>query len=105
MRPAPSPAPWRLFWTVAALQVVDLGTTYAVLSAGGREGNPFMRDFILTPIAPVLKAFALVFLAALIVGSSTRGRPAPDRLRVALWTILGVYVVLVLNNLSALVIR
>ncbi len=105
MRPAPSPGLWGLFWILAALQVVDLGTTYAVLSAGGREGNPFMREVILTPMAPVLKAFALVFLAALIVGSVTRGRPAPHRLRVAMWIVFGVYAVLVLNNVSILVIR
>jgi len=91
---------WRLFWAVAALQAGDLVTTYGMLSAGGREGNMFMRDVILTPVAPMVKALALVFLAGLIATSRQRGRPAPHRLVIAAWIIVGVYVVTVLNNVS-----
>jgi hypothetical protein len=105
--PLPSPVSdnvfvtlWRQFWIVAALQAGDLVTTYGMLSAGGREGNLFMQDVILTPVAPMVKALALVFLAGLIVTSRQRGRPAPHRLVVAAWIIVGVYVVIVLNNVS-----
>ncbi len=90
---------WGLFWALAALQAVDLLTTYEFLSTGkAREGNLFMKSVILTPMAPVLKAFALVFLATLIVGSVTRGRPAPRRLMVAMWVIFAAYIVIALNN-------
>lgn len=91
---------WGLFWVLAALQAVDLLTTYEFLATGkAREGNIFMKSVILTPMAPVLKAFALIFLATLIVGSLTRGRPKPRRLMITMWIIFAVYVVIVLNNL------
>src|SRR3989304_8212015 len=93
---------WRLFWAVAALQAGDLVTTYGMLSAGGGEGNVFMRDVILPPVAPMVKALALVFLAGLIVTSRQRGRPAPHRLVVAAWIIVGGYVVIVLKHVSIL---
>lgn len=93
---------WKLFWGLAALQVADLVTTYFILSSGGREGNILMREVILTPMAPVLKVFALVFLATLIVGSTGRGRPAPHRLKVMMWVITSAYVVIVLNNIGIL---
>ena len=102
MRATSSVALWRLFWSLAVLQVADLVTTYRILSAGGREGNILMREVVLTPMAPVLKAFALVFLATLIVGSNGRGRPAPHRLAVAMWVIFAAYVVTVLNNIGIL---
>ena len=90
---------WGLFWALVALQAVDLLTTYEFLATGkAREGNVFMRSVILTPLAPVLKAFALVFLATLIVGSITRGRPAPHRLMVVMWAMFAAYVLIVLNN-------
>jgi hypothetical protein len=91
---------WRQFWAIAFLQVADLWTTYRLLEAGGREGNLLMREVILTPMAPVVKALALVFLAALIVRSQRHGRPNPRRLAVLGWVVLGIYVVTVVNNLS-----
>lgn len=99
MKPTSSRTLWGLFWALAVLQLVDLVTTYEFLATGkGREGNVFMKSFIHTPMAPVLKAFALIFLATLIVGSMTRGRPAPHRLMVMMWVILAAYVVIALNN-------
>lgn len=103
MKPTSSRTLWGLFWTLAALQIVDLVTTYEFLAAGkGREGNFFMKSFIHTPIAPVLKALALVFLATLIVASITRGQPAPYRLAVAMWVIFGAYVLIAVNNILIL---
>lgn len=90
---------WGLFWALAALQAIDLLTTYEFLSTGkAREGNIFVKSVILTPIAPLLKAFALVFLATLVVRSLTYGRPAPRRLMIAMWVIFAAYVVVTLNN-------
>ena len=97
------PLLWRLFWALAALQIVDLASTYLIITRGGREGNIFMRDVIHTPLAPVVKGFALLFLAGLIVSSRQRGRPAPHRLTMITWLILGIYVVTVLNNASILI--
>ncbi|MDR7482941.1 MAG: DUF5658 family protein [Armatimonadota bacterium] len=91
---------WRQFWALAAFQVADLWTTYRLLEGGGREGNVLMREVILTPMAPVVKALALVFLAALIVRSQRHGHPSPRRLAVAVWLVLGVYTVTIVNNLS-----
>ncbi|MDR7556525.1 MAG: DUF5658 family protein [Armatimonadota bacterium] len=91
---------WCQFWTIALFQAADLWTTYRLLEAGGREGNPLMREVILTPMAPIVKAFALVFLAALIVRSQRYGRPSPRRLAVLGWIVLGLYAVTVVNNLS-----
>ena len=93
---------WRLFWALTALQAIDLITTYLILGRGGREGNVFMREVILTPLAPVVKGFALLFLSALILSSLSRGRPAPRRLTVVTWVILGFYVATVVNNASVL---
>lgn len=91
---------WRQFWAIAAFQVADLWTTYRLLEAGGREGNVLMREVILTPMAPVVKALALVFLAALIVRSQRHGRPSPRRLAATAWVILGIYAITIVNNLS-----
>ena len=96
------PVLWRLFWALAALQVADLATTYVIIGRGGREGNVFMRQVIHTPLAPVTKGFALLFLAALIFSSLERGRPGPRRLTLITWVILGIYVVTVLNNAGIL---
>lgn len=96
------PALWRLFWALAALQVADLATTYLLIGRGGREGNIFMREVVLTPLAPVTKGFALIFIAALIFSSLERGRPAPHRLTVIIWVIASIYLVTVLNNVGIL---
>jgi Domain of unknown function (DUF5658) len=82
--------------------VLDLITTYEFLADGAREGNVFLRELILTPMAPVLKAFALVFLAILVVRSIDHGRPAPHRLRLAMWFIVGIYTLVLANNLAIL---
>jgi hypothetical protein len=84
------------------LQLLDLITTYEFLADGAHEGNIFLRELILTPAVPVLKAFALVFLAILVVRSVDRGRPAPEHLRAAMWFIAAVYVLVVANNLIIL---
>ncbi|MCL6553137.1 MAG: DUF5658 family protein [Firmicutes bacterium] len=91
---------WRQFWVIAVLQVADLHTTYLVLEKGGREGNVFMKSLILTPLAPVVKALALAFFAALIVGSHRYGHPSPRRLAIAAWVVLGIYLVTIINNLA-----
>ncbi|MDR7419358.1 MAG: DUF5658 family protein [Armatimonadota bacterium] len=89
---------WRLFSGLAVLQVLDLITTYEFLVDGAHEGNVFLRELILTPAVPVLKAFALVFLAILVIRSVDHGRPPRRRLRAAMWFILAVYVLIVVNN-------
>jgi hypothetical protein len=89
-----------LFWVIAGLQVADLVTTYEILASGGREGNIFMKDVILTPMAPVVKALALVLLAAIVVRSQNYGSPKPHRLFALLWTVLVMYIVVIANNLS-----
>ena len=93
---------WRLFWVLAVLQVVDLITTYRVLSLGGREGNFFMRKVILTPMAPLLKTLALIFFALLIIGSTARGRPSPQRLTLVAFGLVALYLLVVINNFSHL---
>jgi hypothetical protein len=85
---------------LAVLQAVDLITTYQVLASGSHEGNWFMRAVILTPFAPVMKVLPLAFFAALIMLSTTRGRPAPGRLIIAAYVVVAVYVVIVGNNLT-----
>lgn len=87
---------------LATLQVLDLITTYELLIDGGREGNIFLRELILTPAVPVVKALALAFLAILVVRSIDHGRPAPQRLRTAMWFIITFYVLVVANNLFIL---
>jgi uncharacterized protein DUF5658 len=93
---------WRLFWILALLQAIDLITTYGVLSLGGREGNFFMRKVILTPMAPLLKTLALIFFALLIIGSTARGRPSPQRLTLVAFGLVALYLLVVINNVSHL---
>ena len=93
---------WRLFWVLAVLQVVDLVTTYGVLLSGGHEGNVFMRRVILTPMAPLLKTLALIFFALLIIGSTARGRPSPQRLTLVAFGLVALYLLVVINNISHL---
>jgi hypothetical protein len=100
--PAHSTGLWRLFCALAILQVADLITTYEFLAEGAHEGNVFLRELILTPTVPVLKAFALVFLALLVVRSIDHGRPAPRHLRLAMWFVLAIYTLVVANNLVIL---
>lgn len=82
-----------------ALQALDLATTYVALAAGAHEANPALRGFLFTPAAPVLKAFALVFLAILIIRSTARGWPAPARLLIVARLIVLIYLGIVANNL------
>jgi hypothetical protein len=91
---------WPLFWAIAGLQVADLATTYRVLRMGGREGNVLMKEIILTPMAPVVKALALVLLAAIVVRSQNYGSPRPKALYLLLWIVFGMYIVVLINNLS-----
>ena len=88
---------------LAFLQVVDLATTYfAIVTRVAHEGNPFLTGVLFTPDAPILKAFALVFLAILIVRSTSGGRPAPARLLIAVRVIVVLYLAIVLNNVIVL---
>lgn len=96
---------WRLFWVIAILQAIDLATTYLILLLGGREGNIFMRRMILTPVAPLAKALALVFFAVLIMRASSRGRPSPSRLIVAAYVVIAAYTVVTVNNVAILVLH
>jgi len=89
---------WAMFWLIVSLQAMDLATTYMALAAGAREGNPVLSGLLFTPAAPLFKAFAVVFLAILVVHSTTRGRPAPARLLVATRIIVLVYFAIVVNN-------
>jgi len=98
----PITALWRLFWGIAALQGIDLVTTYAVLASGGREGNIFLKQIILTPLAPILKLIALAFFAMLIAASGRLGKPDPRRLSIAGFAILIFYVLLDINNVIVL---
>lgn len=91
---------WLLFALLVVLQALDLLTTYLALAGGAREGNPMLRGLMFTPIAPVLKALALVFLAILIVRSVNWGRPLPARLLVTTRLIVLIYLVVVANNVS-----
>lgn len=94
---------WRHFWALAVLQAADLGTTYWAFSSGaGREGNVVLRGLELTPAAPVLKVFALIFLALLIIRSTRRGVPAPRRLLILTSTTLVAYTLIVVNNVRVL---
>ena len=102
MKTGSIPRLWRLFWVLAVLQAVDLITTYVVLSMGGREGNLFMRKVILTPMAPLLKTLALIFFALLIIGSTARGRPSPQRLTLVAFGLVALYLLVVINNVSHL---
>jgi hypothetical protein len=89
-----------LFWIIAGLQVADLVTTYEILDKGGREGNVFMKEVILTPLAPVVKALALLLLAAIVVRSQNYGSPRPPRLYALLWIVFAMYIVVIVNNVS-----
>jgi Domain of unknown function (DUF5658) len=100
--PTPAAILWRWFWVLAALQAADLATTHLLIASGGREGNIFMREIVLTPIAPAVKVGALIFVAALIFLSSGRGRPRPRRLLVMLWVVCAAYVWIVGNNIVIL---
>jgi NADH:ubiquinone oxidoreductase subunit 2 (subunit N) len=91
---------WPLFWAIAGLQVADLATTYQVLAMGGQEGNVFMKEVILTPMAPIVKGLALVLLAAIIVRSQNYGSPRPSRLYALLWIVLVMYLIILANNLA-----
>ncbi len=94
---------WRHFWALAILQAADLATTYWAFSAGrGHEGNVLLRGLELTPAAPVLKVFALIFLALLIIRGTGHGVPAPRRLLILTSTTLAAYTLIVLNNIIVL---
>lgn len=95
---------WLLFALLVVLQALDLLTTYLALAGGAREGNPMLRGLMFTPLAPVLKALALVFLAILIVRSVNWGRPLPARLLVTTRLIVLIYLVVVANN-ALLILR
>lgn len=95
---------WLLFALLVLLQALDLLTTYLAVAGGAREGNPMLRGLMFTPIAPVLKALALVFLAVLIVRSVNRGRPLPARLLATTRLIVLIYLVVVANN-ALLILR
>lgn len=90
---------WALFWLLLVLQAGDLASTYLALGAGAREGNVILRGVLYTPGIVVAKACALLFLAALIVRSTTLGRPAPRRLLVGARVIAVAYLAIVTNNL------
>ena len=89
---------WILFWLLVVLQAMDLATTYAALAKGAHEGNPALRGLLFTPVAPALKSLALVFFAILIVRSTNRGRPAPERLLAACRFVALIYLLIVANN-------
>jgi hypothetical protein len=91
---------WVLFWLLVLLQAMDLVTTYLALASGAHEGNPALRGILFTPLAPLIKAFPLVFLAILIVRGTTRGRPAPARLLTAARVIASLYLLIVANNVA-----
>jgi hypothetical protein len=94
---------WRHFWALAVLQAADLATTYRAFSTGaGHEGNLVLRGLELTPAAPVLKVFALIFLALLIIRSTRHGVPAPRRLLILTSTTLVAYTLIVVNNILVL---
>ena len=94
---------WRHFWVLVILQAADLTTTYWAFSTGtAHEGNVILRGLELTPAAPVLKVFALVFLALLIIRSTGHGVPAPRRLLILTSTTLVAYTLVVLNNVLVL---
>ena len=90
---------WVLFWLLAVLQAMDLGTTYLALQTGAVEGNPAFRGLLFTPAAPLLKIIALIFFAILIIRGTTRGRPAPGHLLMATRLLAVVYLAIVANNL------
>ncbi len=97
---------WRLFWLIVILQAADLLTTYLALASGhAHEGNAFVRELIATPIAPVLKGSAILFLGGLMVLSTKYGWPKPRLLFTAVGVIVLVYVGIVANNLLVLVAR
>ena len=77
---------------------MDLGTTYLALASGAVEGNPAFRGLLFTPAAPLLKVFALIFLALLIVRGTSRGRPTPEHLLIAARLLSIVYLAIVANN-------
>jgi uncharacterized protein DUF5658 len=94
---------WRHFWSLVVLQAADLVTTYWAFSTrAGHEGNLLLRGLELTPAAPVLKVFALVFLALLIIRSTGHGVPAPHRLLILTSACLVTYTLIVLNNVLVL---
>ena len=98
-----SPTLWRHFWILALLQAADLATTYWAFSTrAGHEGNLLLRGLELTPAAPVLKVFALIFLALLIIRSTGHGVPAPRRLLILTSSTLAIYTLIVLNNIIVL---
>jgi hypothetical protein len=90
---------WLLFWLLLLLQLADIASTYIALAAGAREGNVALRGLLHTPAIFVTKAFALVFLAILVVRSTTSGRPAPRRLLIATRAIALIYLAIVANNM------
>jgi hypothetical protein len=67
---------WRWCWVIAILQAIDLGTTYAILLLGGREGNAF-------------------------IGTSL-GRPSPRRLIRAAYVVVAAYVFVAATNVITL---
>lgn len=90
---------WVLFWILAILQAMDLITTYLALETGAVEGNPAFRGLLFTPAAPLLKIAALIFFAMLIIRGTTRGRPTPEHLLIAIRLLALVYVAIVANNI------
>lgn len=95
---------WMLFALLVVLQALDLATTYLALAGGAREGNPVLRGLMFTPVAPILKALALVFLAALIVRSVNWGWPLPARLLATTRLIVVIYIGVVAHN-ALLILR
>lgn len=90
---------WVLFWLLAILQAMDLITTYLALQTGAVEGNPAFRGVLFTPAAPLLKIAALIFFAMLIIRGTTRGRPTPEHLLIAVRLLALVYLAIVANNI------
>ena len=93
----------RRFYLAAALVVLnllDVAFTKWILALGGTEGNPFMRDVIEHPTAPiVMKVGLCLAIGALLLACPPRSR-FPEA---AMFAVVIVYAVVVAWNSAILV--
>jgi len=87
---------WFLAFTLLILNVVDVVMTRVIIGLGGKEANPFMRQVIDRPLAPLaLKGMIAVLVGALLLASPKNRRFAD----VATLAVCVAYLIVVCWNL------
>lgn len=86
------------------LNVLDIATTYVALHHGALEGNPIARSIIGHGFGWVIfsKALMLAFLAYCVVRIDTKQKVSSAMTALAVWTVVGAYLMVVTTNFATL---